>query len=71
MSATDMAQEGYIQSGVVGIRAPDGEIARTIKIYKPVHSTSARTLMQPTEQDENVVVAMARIFEQYIQITGG
>lgn len=63
-------QEGDVLSGVIGYRAPDGSIIKTVKFYSPGAGTATKAeKLTEEEKDvcEGIVQTMTDMFGEYVR----
>jgi len=71
MAAHYEKREGDIWAGVIGLRAPDGSITKTVRFYAPAPDgdTVKPAKLTDSEKDvcDGIVREMAGMFGQYVE----
>ncbi|EOS54438.1 hypothetical protein C814_00831 [Anaerotruncus sp. G3(2012)] len=64
-----MERKGRVWAGVVGLRAPDGSIARTVKIYRDVDVEPKPGRMTKDEERvcDGIIRDMAVMYHKYVE----
>lgn len=70
MAVHTKPNKGDVLAGVVGIRAPDGSIAKTVKFYREAPGGAAKAGKLTKEEEavcDGIVRDMAVMYHDYVQ----